>query len=425
MAFSDDCRIYESNGKYLVLNPTLPTWIVTNINGVLLLKLYREDKTFNQIADEFLTYAPYFSKSSLLAFLKKADEARLFHISTDSLSHKPYNLGAVYFNMTEACNLHCIYCFATERKEKIKRMAYRDYVSVLDSIYKINPNAEIMFTGGEPLLFESTLDVARYAKNKGFRCKLMTNGTLINQNNVNDIVDLFVSVRISIDGSSRDIHEQYRGKNTYSKTMSAIDLLLNHNEDVILAMVVTKQNCHDVKAMAQKWGKRLIFQPLFPLGNAKLQKELYLTGEEYFNVLNESGSDFIVPYANLADVIERQKQNQSLLKCAMGDGEISISCSGDVYPCQLLHAEKYCVGNIFNQSLEDIYYSEKLDRFKYHTIHDIDLCRSCDIRLLCGGSCQARHFSETGSIDKAGSFCSYEKKAIINGLIQSAVMQEL
>ena len=44
----------------------------------------------------------------------------------------------------------------------------------------------------------------------------------------------------------------------------------------------------------------------------------------------------------------------------------------------------------------------------------------CNFKLLCGGACQARHFAETGSIDKAGDFCEYEKNAIVDGLIASS-----
>ena len=33
MAFVDVCRIYERHGKYLVLNPLVPSWVITNING--------------------------------------------------------------------------------------------------------------------------------------------------------------------------------------------------------------------------------------------------------------------------------------------------------------------------------------------------------------------------------------------------------
>ena len=119
------------------------------------------------------------------------------------------------------------------------------------------------------------------------------------------------------------------------------------------------------------------------------------------------------------------KANNSIMKCSIGDGELSISCTGDVYPCQLLHNENFYLGNIHENSLEEIYNSDKNNRFKTHTVECIDKCRDCDFKYLCGGACQARHFSETGNIDNAGNFCEYEKKGIINGLISACKMIEL
>ncbi len=425
MVFADVCRIYERNGKYLVLNPLIPSWIVTNINGVLLLKIYSEKKTFEKIADEFHNLAPYFSRKKIIKFLQNADEVRLFDTSVNFSPHKPYTLGGVYFNMTETCNLRCKYCFASDRKEKQLKMTMEDYERSIDIVKELNPQAELIFTGGEPLLSPLTINVARYGKRKGFKCKLLTNGTLINDGNVVVLMETFDTFKISLDGSTEEIHEYYRGIGTYQKTMNAVQSLLSKGADVTLAMVVTKHNYRDVNTMAEKWGSHLIFQPVFSLGTGRLHKELYLTGDEYYEALAGVGNDTIVPFSDLAGLIDRHKQNKSLLKCAMGDGEISISCSGDVYPCQLLHVEEYCVGNVIDQNLKEIYFSQKMNRFKQHTIYCIDKCKECDIRLLCGGSCQARHYSETGSIDKAGDFCSYEKRAIIDGLIYSADMQEL
>ena len=65
MAFSDVCKVYRRGEKFLVLNPLVPSWLVTNINGVLLLKLYAEEKSFEKISDEFRTYAPEFSAETV------------------------------------------------------------------------------------------------------------------------------------------------------------------------------------------------------------------------------------------------------------------------------------------------------------------------------------------------------------------------
>ncbi len=96
-----------------------------------------------------------------------------------------------------------------------------------------------------------------------------------------------------------------------------------------------------------------------------------------------------------------------------------------MYPCQLLHFDAFKLGNVKDSSFDAIYNSARADEFKRHTVDAIESCRDCDLKFLCGGSCQARHFSETGSLDEAGDFCEYEREAIVDGLIASAELKTI
>lgn len=421
---ADTLKVYQRGDKFLVLNPLIPSWIVTNINGVLLLKLYGNLQEVDKTVQAFKEHTTQIPAHSCESFLEKIQEARLFDSSAASYIHKPYQLDGVYLNMTRNCNLHCIYCFAASRKESSDSdLDFNDYVRILTAIKKYNSAVTIIFTGGEPLLSKLTIPVAEYAKSLGFTRKLLTNGTLISESNIQEIVASFDSFKISLDGSSESSHDYYRGNGTYNKTVNAIRLLDEHKADVSLAMVVTQKNKNEISAMTNRWGNRLVFQPLFPLGNARSDKSLYLTGKEYYDVLTADSN--IVPYDNINSVIALHKNNQSILKCAMGDGEVSISASGDLYPCQLLHDDDFKIGNLKESSFDDLYNSPKMEKFKFHTVEKIKKCNVCDFRLLCGGSCQARHYSENGTIDEAGDFCEYEKCAIVDGLIKSSKIREL
>ena len=107
------------------------------------------------------------------------------------------------------------------------------------------------------------------------------------------------------------------------------------------------------------------------------------------------------------------------MKCAMGDGEISISDTGDVYPCQLLHFPQLRAGNIREQSLKSIYEtSEVLRSCRKLTVSEVAGCEKCEIRFICGGACRARAFFEENRLDVSGNFCEYEKSAFINGLFE-------
>ena len=96
---------------------------------------------------------------------------------------------------------------------------------------------------------------------------------------------------------------------------------------------------------------------------------------------------------------------------------LAIDPNGNVYPCQLLHFHQFCAGNIKENSLKSIYEkSEVLQYFKKLTVLEIDGCRDCEIRYICGGACRARAFYEMNRLDVSGDFCEYDMLAFINGL---------
>lgn len=424
LMLNDILKIYEKDNKYLVLNPIVPTWVVTNKNGVIIINLFDELKSKEEVAKHYCLCDTTVDSNTVIDFLDRVENIGLFFEKQVEKIHKPYVLGGIYLNMTSACNLHCIYCFAATRKEYGDNiLSLNDYYKILDDAKKINSYMEINFTGGEPLLSSNTLPVAKYAKQLGFKTRLLTNATLINSDNIDEVSSCFDVFKISVDGSNQDKHEYYRGKGTYQRTINAINLLLEKKKEVNVAMVVTRKNQDDVGEMSKRWGSMLIYQPLFPLGKAKNADDIALTGKEYFDVLNNNAN--INPYSNLGNILKARQELRIIEKCAIGDGEISISCTGDVYPCQLLHHKEFLIGNVKDSSLNEIYNSKKNDVFKYHTVENISKCKECDLKYLCGGACQARHYSETGSINESGDFCQYEKSAIVDGLIQNYEMIKL
>lgn len=424
---SDTLSVYSKDNSYLIINPQVPAWIVTNLTGTAVIKEFTECLSLEETAKKINILNPSIKTKSIVEFLKKAENLSLFKETEHTEHvHKPYYLNGLYLNMTKKCNLKCIYCFASSREEKGNRqLEFEDYKRILNSAKNLSKDEmNIIFTGGEPLLSENTIPVAKFAKELGFSARLLTNGTLIEESNVQELVSIFDLFKISIDGSFEKVHDYYRGKGSFQQTMKAIELLKANNANVQIAMTVTRENIGDIPAMTKKWGKMLSFQPLFPLGRAENNNNTKtLSGNEYYEALcvNEK----INPYSDIENIISTHKADNSIMKCSMGDGELSISSTGDVYPCQLLHNDDFYLGNIHEENLEEIYNSNENNRFKFHTVEHIDKCKNCDFRYLCGGACQARHFSETGSIDKAGDFCEYEKKGIINGIISSCKMVNL
>lgn len=411
-----DIFLKRKGDKILFLNPSVPAWIITNSNGAKALKLCNGKKTVSEISKGISKYISRDTTDEIQNFFKEIiTESKLFstHSQEPAIS-KPYNLHTVHLDLTNKCNLRCIYCYADERAKEESRLDFNAYLNIIDSINNLSKNVDIVLTGGEPLLVNYALDVAEYAKKKGNQLHLLSNGLLINNDNVKQISELFDLVKISLDGGTSEIHDFHRGEGSFYNTLTAIELLIQNKAKLQVSMTVTKRNINNIESMVNKFGSLLSFAPLFKAGRAKNNKRLSITGREYYNALNSI--DNVNPMSYLCSSLDRAKK-QRIMKCAIGDAEISISDTGDVYPCHLLHLPQFLAGNVKEKSLEAIYQtSDNLKSCRQLNVLNVKGCKQCDIRFICGGSCWARAFYEKKKINVSDDFCEYEKQAFINGL---------
>ena len=410
--------VKKKGAKTLFIRPDVPDWVIVNSNGAAALKLCNGDRSIGEIGKKLSKIAKRDTTTEINNFFQQIiSETDLFSpFHKESETFYPYNLNFVHLSMTNKCNLQCIYCYAEERSNSKRKLQFKDYLNIIDSINDISKNVEIVLTGGEPLLENYTLQLADYGKRKGNPIQLLTNGILINETNAKRIAELCDLTKVSIDGSVPEIHDFHRGKGSFSKALEAVDILVKNNAKLQISMTVTRKNISNIEAMVNRFGSMLSFAPLFKAGRAKKIKNLAITGKEYYNAL--ASVKGVSPLSYLCSSLINAKEKR-IMKCAIGDAEISISDNGDVYPCHLLHLPQFLAGNIKNQSLESIYQnSDVLKACRRLHVLEINGCKKCDIRFICGGACRARAFFEKDRIDVSDDFCEYEKEAFINGLFE-------
>ena len=410
---------FERNNRILYLNPDIPSWVVVNKNSSFLLELCNGENNIEDIIDSYISIAGEDKRDTVVRFFDEVIKSGLFGVPREGDTPIIKNrqlLNLVQLSISSKCNLNCKYCYATDREElTFPNMTINDYQRVIDEICSINPKVSFTITGGEPLVNKDCFDIAHYINKKGCRVDLLTNGTLISEDNIHKIKEFFWRVTISVDGSSKEKHEKFRGTNTYDKTLKAIDLLNAYSIPFSLSMTVNKLNIDDVGDMARKYGNKLRFAPLFPAGNAnKSEVDLTITGKDYYDVLSKTEGVNPLSYCESTLAASQQCRRS---KCAIGGAELSISATGDVYPCQLLHYPQFLIGNVHERSLVDMYHnSEIVKDCSKMTVDNIEGCKSCAIRYICGGACRARAFHEKGNIMVSGDFCEYEKSAFVNGI---------
>ena len=404
--------ILHKNDKYIFIIPEKPDWVVANKNfASILLKL--DGKT--SIKDILNTYKNHNYINDLEKTLKKLVEENFFYDVQQKCINSKNKLYTLHLNMTSKCNLKCVYCYAEERDNNINDdIDIECYKKMLDEVYEINKNTIVTFTGGEPLLNDKTLLLAQYCKDKGLGTMLLTNGTLIDENNAYEIAKNFDSIRVSIEGATEKTHDKIRGKSSYLKAIKGINLLKKYNNNPLIATTVNNINKHEMADMVKKYGNNLHFQPIYSVGRAKNTK-LEIDGEEYYNILNSI--DGVKPHAFLQKHIANMK-NRGCLKCAIGEGEISIASNGDVYPCHMLHTKDFYSGNIKKQSFSEIYNNSKvLINIRNMSVNNRQTCKLCPVRLLCAGGCWARAYYESGDLNGFDSFCDYELLSYKNALL--------
>ena len=158
----------------------------------------------------------------------------------------------VIWNLIRRCNLTCKHCYATA--------ADRDFPGELDTqqVYEVMDNLHdfgvpvLILSGGEPLMRPDIFDISRRAKDRGFYVGLSSNGTLIDRNNIDDIVSIgYDYVGISIDGM-RETHDNFRRKQgSFEQALNGLRLCRDAGIKVGLRFTLTRDNKHDLPGLLQ------------------------------------------------------------------------------------------------------------------------------------------------------------------------------
>lgn len=106
--------------------------------------------------------------------------------------------------LTAACNLSCAYCYQNDKKPR--SMAWDTLRGALDLLLRSrSPEVEVLFLGGEPLLefplIRRAVEYVQAARpDKAVRYLLITNGTLMGEEQAQFVDQHGMSVQLSFDG---------------------------------------------------------------------------------------------------------------------------------------------------------------------------------------------------------------------------------
>ena len=158
----------------------------------------------------------------------------------------------VIWNLIRRCNLTCKHCYATAADRDFPgELSTEEVFSVMDNLKAFGVPVLIL-SGGEPLMRPDIFEISHRAKDMGFYVGLSSNGTLIDENNIDDIVKVgYNYVGISVDGL-RETHDNFRRKKgSFDEAMRGIRLCHDAGIKVGLRFTLTQDNKQDLPGLLQ------------------------------------------------------------------------------------------------------------------------------------------------------------------------------
>ncbi len=158
----------------------------------------------------------------------------------------------VIWNLIRRCNLTCKHCYSISAdKDFPGELSTQEVFGVMDDLKHFRVPVLIL-SGGEPLLRADIFDIARRAKEMGFYVGLSSNGTLIDESNIDRIAAIgFDYVGVSLDGIQATHDKFRRMEGAFDKSMHGIRLCKQRGIKVGIRFTLTQDNAHDLPALLQ------------------------------------------------------------------------------------------------------------------------------------------------------------------------------
>ena len=268
-----------------------------------------------------------------------------------------------YLEITNICNLDCIFCPKTTREKRSLTPAEFDLLTD-----KLRGKIKFLYFHlmGEPLLHRHLPEFICVAREKGFIPVLTTNGTLLSRAQaVLEARPYKMQVSLhSHEGNGRENLEQYVDE-TMRFTVEAAD------KGVIMVLRLWNQGGYD------KENERLLdmVAGYFPRPWSACQNGWRLAD----NVFIEYGRMFEWPQD------EKNGNGVNDAFCYALRNQIGVLVDGTVVPCCLDSAGTLALGNLFEQNLDEVLASPRAraiyDGFTQHKAVE-PLCRHCGYAAL-------------------------------------------
>jgi radical SAM protein len=354
------------------------------------------------------------------------------------------------WEITQSCDLACKHCRAAAQPiAHPDQLSTEEGKSVIDQIAAMKIPI-FVFTGGDPLKRPDLYELIRYSADKGVKVAVTPSATpLLTREAIFKMKEAgVVRLGISLDGSSPEIHDKFRGlEGAWARTIQAIQWAGEAGLPIQVHSTISRHNANDLDNLCALFERLAIVMWnvffLVPVGRGQLGD--LLSGEEFEGVFGKiyelsqrvkfqiktteamhyrryllqhnleerrmghghprAAATEYEPGAPKGDV-QARTHGWATRRVNDGKGFMFISHVGNVYPSGFLpiHA-----GNVREKPLSEIYREAPIFKALRDTSRLKGKCGACEFKEICGGS-RARAYAVTGDPFASEPCCIYQPR---------------
>lgn len=271
-----------------------------------------------------------------------------------------------YFELTPFCNFDCKMCYIRLEKNVYntsKLLSIIEWKQIIDQAYKAGMRKATL-SGGECLTYSGFLDIYSYLYEMGLRPSILTNGSLI----TNEQIDFFKQnkpgvIQITIYGSSEEAYEKVTGRALFRNVLKNILAIRDSGLPIQLAITPNRFMWDDINPLLE-----LVHTLKIPYAiNCKLITPRTDTGKQLEDLTIDQYIELYRIRARLencnlipiepSELPEENRIGQETfgLLCGAGRSTFAINYEGKMMPCSSLSEFSVSVLDYgFNKAWESI-----------------------------------------------------------------------
>lgn len=327
-----------------------------------------------------------------------------------------------FLNLTNACNLRCLYCSADSGRPGPDELTRGEWERVIDELADLRVFT-VTVTGGEALVRRDAFHLLERLVHHRIDVRLISNGTLLRPATVARLVDLGIhSVKVSLDGASAAVNDTTRGAGSFDRAVAGVRNLLAAGVRPVVLVTVTRRNllriAETAAALADLGVRAVAFNMVAELGRETCQeavlglrpedlRELAVRLRDAQDAHPDLVKEDLLHWLRLPSRLPGNGFEQNghpvpgarMLPCGAARTSCAVTADGWVVPCNKLAGWR--CGNVRTETLAEIWRGPAMERVRglaEVATSSAPGCAACRYRTVCAGGCRAEAYLRFGDL---------------------------